>query len=126
MAFEVHHNYFKAFEDVLDDIRQDGYWPTTFPPPGFSPDPWLSCRSRSARLAKTARVPGYRCYVEGLRVPAARGLKRLRRWSVASRATPVMRFSTVEGSGAVWIARLWSDLEFDVHDAQLPGLHQGA
>ena len=41
MAFEVHHNYFKAFEDVLDDIRQDGYWPTTFPPPGFSPDPWF-------------------------------------------------------------------------------------
>lgn len=30
MAFEVHRNFFKTLEEVLDDIRADGYWPTTF------------------------------------------------------------------------------------------------
>lgn len=30
MAFEVHRHYFETLEQVLEDIKTDGYWPTTF------------------------------------------------------------------------------------------------
>jgi len=29
VAFEVHRNFFETREQVRDDIRSDGYWPTT-------------------------------------------------------------------------------------------------
>ena len=30
MSIQVYENYFKTLEDALEDIRSDGYWPTTF------------------------------------------------------------------------------------------------
>ena len=29
VAFQVYRHYFDSLEEVLDDIRSDGYWPTT-------------------------------------------------------------------------------------------------
>ena len=29
MAFEVHRRFFETREEVLDDVRADGFWPTT-------------------------------------------------------------------------------------------------
>ena len=30
MAFQVYPRFFDSLDQVLDDIRSDGYWPTTF------------------------------------------------------------------------------------------------